>query len=47
MSVDRPLFMPGDIVKHFKRETICDPQSNDYLKLKKVPRTEELGTGRL
>jgi hypothetical protein len=31
MSVDRPLFIPGDIVKHFKRETICDPQSNDYL----------------
>ena len=31
MSVDRPLFMPGDIVKHFKRETIHNPQSNDYL----------------
>lgn len=31
MSVDRPLFMPGDIVKHFKRETIHNPQNNDYL----------------
>lgn len=31
MPVDRPLFMPGDIVKHFKRETIHDPQGNDYL----------------
>ena len=31
MPVDRPLFMPGDIVKHFKREAIHNPQSNDYL----------------
>ena len=31
MPVDRPLFEPGDIVKHFKRETVSDLRSNDYL----------------
>lgn len=31
MSMGRPLFEPGDIVQHFKRETVSDPQSNDYL----------------
>lgn len=31
MPMGRPLFEPGDIVQHFKRETVSDPQSNDYL----------------
>lgn len=31
MSIDRPLFESGDIVKHFKRETVSDLRSNDYL----------------
>ena len=31
MPIDRPLFEPGDIVKHFKRETVSDLRSNDYL----------------
>lgn len=31
MPMRRPLFEPGDIVQHFKRETVSDPQSNDYL----------------
>ena len=27
----RPLFEPGDIVQHFKRETIENPHDNEYL----------------
>ena len=27
----RPLFEPGDIVQHFKRETIGNPHDNTYL----------------
>ena len=27
----RPLFEPGDIVQHFKRETIKEPRNNEYL----------------
>ena len=29
--MNRPLFEPGDIVQHFKRETIKDPRNNEYL----------------
>lgn len=31
MPMNKSLFEPGDIVQHFKRETISNPQSNDYL----------------
>ena len=31
MPIDRPLFESGDIVQHFKRETISNPQGNEYL----------------
>lgn len=31
MPIDRLLFEPGDIVKHFKREIVSDLRSNDYL----------------
>ena len=27
----KPLFEPGDIVQHFKRETIENPHDNEYL----------------
>ena len=29
--MNRPLFEPGDIVQHFKRETIKEPRNNEYL----------------
>ena len=29
--MNRPLFEPGDIVQHFKRETIENPHDNEYL----------------
>lgn len=29
--MNRPLFEPGDIVHHFKRETIKEPRNNEYL----------------
>ena len=31
MKMNRPLFEPGDIVQHFKRETIKEPRNNEYL----------------
>lgn len=31
MKMNRPLFEPGDIVQHFKRETIKEPHNNEYL----------------
>lgn len=31
MKMNRPLFEPGDIVQHFKRETIKEPHDNAYL----------------
>lgn len=31
MKMNRPLFEPGDIVPHFKRETIENPHDNEYL----------------
>lgn len=31
MKMNRPLFKPGDIVQHFKRETIENPHDNEYL----------------
>lgn len=31
MPMGKPLFEPGDIVQHFKRETVSDLRSNDYL----------------
>lgn len=31
MPMGRLLFEPGDIVQHFKRETISNPQGNEYL----------------
>ena len=31
MKMNRPLFKPGDIVQHFKRETIENPRDNEYL----------------
>lgn len=29
--MNRPLFEPGDIVQHFKREAIKEPRNNEYL----------------
>ena len=31
MKMNRPLFEPGDIVQHFRRETIENPRDNEYL----------------
>lgn len=31
IALNGTVFWSGQIVKHFKRETVSDPQSNDYL----------------
>ena len=31
MKMNRPLFKPGDVVQHFKREAIENPHDNEYL----------------